>query len=708
MKICVVGKYPPIEGGVSAQTYWLSRGMARRGHEIYVVTNADEVEETFRMLLEPDDREWFEPRFKRTGGRVRVYNVQPFSKGAMGHIPEGNPFVSKLASVATDIVRREACQAILAYYYEPYAVAGWLASRWTGVPLIVKHAGSDLDRLFAVPDLATTYKEILRSADAVVTRQRLMPRFLGMGVRPEHLCADVPYAVPTEVFHPGVAPLDIARLAVEFGGTKPRAKRRAFDPLRPSIGFYGKIGSSKGTFDLIAALGALAQEGLEFNLLALIGRVQGEWLVPTLREFGLLERTFVIPLLPNWKVPSFIRACTAVCFLERDFPIAIHGPIVPREVLACGTCLVLSGEIAGKQLYRQLFEPGHNLRIAEDPKDHAALADVLRSVVSDPERARAIGMRGLEISRAIERDVDYGAGWDQLLSRCVAAGSVEARSADAPAAGSGRSPVAGLNAALPEFMAFVRRRCPDLIDQVIWQIGDQNVLVAAARLCRAAKERFEQADAPEEMRKLAAALRYLDARLVTASEPSDAAPPTFVVVDCLRGGAVTRDSVGHLWPVQGTSVRIEEFAWDVSAVFPPLAIAGQVDAHDPEAAVAALRPEPMLVLFHRSPNLVTREMRIDEATRALLDRCDGTRTTIDVVRDVARLFGLGAAEPPDEFLHRVLSALERLYQDGIIVFAERKAGWGWTGGDRTPGVRSGADHGDRMLAVRRSKARGAG
>ena len=54
MKICILGKYPPIEGGVSTQTYWLARGLAQRGHHVHVITNADEVEDMFRMTQMPE------------------------------------------------------------------------------------------------------------------------------------------------------------------------------------------------------------------------------------------------------------------------------------------------------------------------------------------------------------------------------------------------------------------------------------------------------------------------------------------------------------------------------------------------------------------------------------------------------------------------------------------------------------------------------
>ena len=38
-KIALLSKYPPLEGGIAAKTYWLARGLAARGHEIHVITH---------------------------------------------------------------------------------------------------------------------------------------------------------------------------------------------------------------------------------------------------------------------------------------------------------------------------------------------------------------------------------------------------------------------------------------------------------------------------------------------------------------------------------------------------------------------------------------------------------------------------------------------------------------------------------------------
>jgi hypothetical protein len=71
MRLCVIGKYPPIEGGVSAHTYWLAHGLASLGHEVHVITNGNEVEQRFRMWMRPEDWRRCEGDYAG-GGRVRL------------------------------------------------------------------------------------------------------------------------------------------------------------------------------------------------------------------------------------------------------------------------------------------------------------------------------------------------------------------------------------------------------------------------------------------------------------------------------------------------------------------------------------------------------------------------------------------------------------------------------------------------------------
>jgi len=51
MRIAILGKIPPIQGGVSAATYWTAMELAKRGHAVHVISNAGEVEQGFRSFL---------------------------------------------------------------------------------------------------------------------------------------------------------------------------------------------------------------------------------------------------------------------------------------------------------------------------------------------------------------------------------------------------------------------------------------------------------------------------------------------------------------------------------------------------------------------------------------------------------------------------------------------------------------------------------
>jgi hypothetical protein len=135
MRICIIGKYPPIEGGVSARTFDYARILAEKGHEVHVVTNAPEVEPQFRIWLDDADR----ARLNTTDQGVtwKVHTLDPIDHAS--YIPWTNPFLTRLAGLATEVVRQNKCELIFSYYLEPYGVAAFLASAWTGVPYAISY-----------------------------------------------------------------------------------------------------------------------------------------------------------------------------------------------------------------------------------------------------------------------------------------------------------------------------------------------------------------------------------------------------------------------------------------------------------------------------------------------------------------------------------------------------------------------------------------
>jgi glycosyltransferase involved in cell wall biosynthesis len=423
MKICIIGKYFPIQGGVSKDTQWLSDVLAQAGFTVHIVTNADEVEPQYRCL------DWSQSPF--TGLNTGKIFLHTSSKAARRHyIPYGNPFVTKLATIATDVIQTYQCDLIYCYYLEPYGMAGYLASQWTGVPYGIRHAGSDVGSLFQSSELQTAYRQIMLAADYIVATPATFRRFLHLGVKKDKIYLPSRYSLPTTYFSPDAPPLEINDFLAWMNETVSHDpyydvfrhfSSKRFDPSIPTFGIYGKIGHTKGSFDLLQALARLHSRGETFNFLAL---TQGNTQVLAdfathIEEYGLSEVTWLLPFIPHWNIPQFIRACTTVCFLERDFPIPIHTPLIPREVFACGTCLLLSHEIAEKQSYRQKLQHGSNVFLV-DPHDHDALAGILQRVIHDPIASREVGQKGYrEISLGLENFSTYAQGWPQLFRKIL-------------------------------------------------------------------------------------------------------------------------------------------------------------------------------------------------------------------------------------------------------------------------------------------------
>jgi hypothetical protein len=67
----------------------------------------------------------------------------------------------------------------------------------------------------------------------------------------------------------------------------------------------------------------------------------------------------------------------------------------------------------------------------------------------------------------------------------------------------------------------------------------------------------------------------------------------------------------------------------------------------------------------------------------LISRCDGTRTTRDLVNGLYDHFRSETLCSKEEFTLKVIQALDHLYRANIIVFGEMMLGWGWTGGERS-------------------------
>jgi glycosyltransferase involved in cell wall biosynthesis len=399
VKICVIGKISPIQGGVSKLNFWICQALAESGHEVHVVTNGAEVE----------------PQYRTIGGKIAADLTNTPLSGLMqnltihytdekshySYIPFSNPFVSKLSSIAIDVIKQHGCDIIFGHYFEPYGVAAYIASKATGVPFGLQHAGSDVGRLLQSPELRSIYTEIIRDADYLFTSNSTRRRFIQEGADPEKIHALPRSSYADYLYTPDCEPLDltahIVNARTELKGSDYENILDQFPisnyvPSRATIGIYGKTGESKGSYDLIEALKILKNKGIDFNFFALTNSNKRSLNVflEKVRAADLADRTVWLPFVPHWEVPKFIKLCDVVCFLERDFSIPIHQPAVAVEVMMCGTCLVVSDEVANKQRYKASLKDGENILIVS-PKDINALAEKIAPVLTNKSLAQDIG-----------------------------------------------------------------------------------------------------------------------------------------------------------------------------------------------------------------------------------------------------------------------------------------------------------------------------
>lgn len=655
MNICFICKYPPIQGGVSMHGYWAARGLAKRGHRVFVITNADEVEATFRLHLSLEDRAVggeYARVFTDTSGAVTVYSTQPPDRTQMYYIPMNNPTVTRLSAIATDVIRSEKCQVIFSYYFEPYGLAAHLASRWTGIPYILKHAGSDLNRLLPLKDLRSAYLEVLGWANRIISRGVSRKLLLSYGIPDDKINSDVAFGVPTEYFHPNAPLMDLNGFLGEITNLNPRAPYSSLleEPL-PVLGIYGKLGEFKGSFDLLCAMARLIQEGFPFYLVLMSHGWQEYRFHELVEKLELSKYVRFLPFVPHWRIPSFIRCCTAVAFLERDFPIAAHTPTIPSEIVACGKCLVLSEEVARKQPFRTQIRNRKNIVIVPDPKQHDSLASCLRFALENPGRAEEIGHQGFQ---------DFGPGhphekYIDCLERLLEEVAQEAPQSFRQAANSEtreRKDVLEITARLFPFTSA-------LLDEE--QREQLMEAVAGTALGEGIGDRSE----------LGVQLGQKLLSLLT----SDFEEPSLILEVCryeckghewmridqtnsAKTGAALSFSIkelGHLYPELQPEIEVVDFSYDVEAIC--LAIEGDQEIPRERANIK--------VLF----NSGFTPMRINEPTNDLLGLlAEGSTPIANIFQTLAHQYNCKKKSARIQLRDSGMSVLESLYWEGLIHF----------------------------------------
>ena len=381
MEICLISKYPPIEGFVSSYTYWLARGLGKRGTKVHVVTNAAEVEKRYRERLDKDDPQY-------TPQNVMVHNTWFTRKQA--YIPLSNPYTEKLASIGIDIIRNYGVKIVDCRYLIPYGISGFICKTITGRSLILRHAGSDVGRILSSPFLNTLFIEVLNKADIVVSSSLLFASYLkNLGISNQRIVI-INEAVDTSAFSPSAEPLDLSKYL----------HKEIRD--EPVITYVGKALEKKGLFELIKALSKIRE--LDFVLLLVTQGGLTKFAKRMVETGKLLEKTIFLGYVPPWRMPSVYQVSTCIVTMEYGFSIQ-HVPIIPREAIALSKCVFLSKDVHRVGFYPLLKDEYSMMEVR--PPNIEQIAKKLEIVIKNPDRAITLGKRAKETFQKIENFKDY-------------------------------------------------------------------------------------------------------------------------------------------------------------------------------------------------------------------------------------------------------------------------------------------------------------
>ena len=393
MNILIIGKYPPIQGGVSSQTYWLAKGLGEKGHRVYVVSNCWEVEQTFREDLKDDDLSLLEPK------NVHLFSTTPGFRSA---IPYSRSYESRLMSMALDVIQEHDIQIIYSHYLLPYGVAALMAKKITGIPWVVQHAGSDIGRLIFHSQLKSIFLECFRNADRTIgyanTRQRFIENGLSLGP-----IVNVRRAIDISTFHPSAAPFDFSPYGIPKGSS--------------IFTYFGKISRLKKTDEFLEAAAAIKEEDFSLVFVTESGKNLEE-LKKKAQVLGMGEKCVFLPFQPPWKIPGIMKASTCIVCPESDeepyLPKGTHGPQIAREAMAVGKPVIIGRGVKEKGYYT-LTKENEDILVV-DPMNRKEFAEKLRYVMGHGEEMDALGKNARKLSEKQEDFEGYVSSMEGLFS----------------------------------------------------------------------------------------------------------------------------------------------------------------------------------------------------------------------------------------------------------------------------------------------------
>jgi len=305
LRICLLTKFPPIQGGIAAKSYWLARGLAEAGNEVYVVTNACSVEEQYRIA-------GCEEHLKSLTN-IRVHDL---GETVPWHIPFSKTYTIRLLNLALEVVKEHNPHVLDAGFLVPYGVVAYLTSMITGLPYIIRHGYSDLAKFFSNPEYNHLLSLVIKNANLIVTDHEKAAFFHEMN---ERIAIIQPYVPDERQFKPSV---------------QKETRKRV-------ISYVGKINYHWQNKRLIQLVKKIDDMFEDYELIFMAQGIGIEHFRASVEDQINIKIIFK-PFLPPWEMPSFF---SSVDYIALANDTVIQSPSnIHKEAQCSGKSLVMLDE----------------------------------------------------------------------------------------------------------------------------------------------------------------------------------------------------------------------------------------------------------------------------------------------------------------------------------------------------------------------------
>jgi len=367
MRVLLIGKYPPCQGGIAAKTYWMSRALAEAGVVFDVVT-----------VVPP---RYSCPVPEEEARRQRVSAIEPVA--APWFVPEADLWTERLVAAALELAASSPPDLVEVNYLAPFGLAGVVLARALGIPLLVRHAGSDIAKLLSWAPAARALSMVLESAACVVTPET------------------TPLCIESTAAHPPTV-VRLPRYVPDPGAFSPILAGDKTPPASPVVLYAGKINYYWRLKALDSLLAALVLRP-HWRLIAVANGTGKDALLAEIQRLGLSGRVVLRNFVHPSEMPGVLAEASAIWVVERPGGPEDYSNLVAEAVASGRACLVSRASFDHPDAAMLRPYPG---LLVVNPEDASTCAVALDSAVAlhalePPSEMRTVHGDYIEANRAL-------------------------------------------------------------------------------------------------------------------------------------------------------------------------------------------------------------------------------------------------------------------------------------------------------------------